>query len=205
MDPISAVSLATAAAQFIELAVKVVSRLADFRANVDQAPKAFRQIRTELPLIIEGLKRINDRDREGSQGYTGSSAAVYRVIEECQEVVKQLDELLDKILPSPGASSWERGRKAIASLASDAKVEELARRLTKYIQALTFHQVVASTATQASDAAETQKPGIRWLVPFDRNPSFVGRDEIFRAIDATLTVKEGVQPKAALWGLGGIG
>ncbi|KAH6854701.1 hypothetical protein B0I37DRAFT_302065 [Chaetomium sp. MPI-CAGE-AT-0009] len=207
MDPISAISLAAAAAQFIDLAVKVVNRLVDFGANVDQAPKAFRQIRTELPLIIDGLRRIDDRGREGSQGDSVSRAAVYRVIEECQEVVKQLDELLDKILPSPDASSWERRRKAIASLTSDAKVEELAKSLNKYIQALTFHQVVASTAIQASTASGTQaeKLGIWWLVPFDRNSSFVGRDEIFRTIDATLTVKEGVQPKAALWGLGGIG
>ncbi|KAK0705455.1 hypothetical protein B0H67DRAFT_558055 [Lasiosphaeris hirsuta] len=30
-------------------------------------------------------------------------------------------------------------------------------------------------------------------------------DEIFRAINETLSVEEGAQPKAALWGLGGIG
>ncbi|KAH6617429.1 hypothetical protein F5144DRAFT_586426 [Chaetomium tenue] len=205
MDPISALSLAAAAAQFIELALKVVSRLADFGANVDQAPKAFRQIMTELPLIIEGLKRIEERSREGGQGDSGSSAAVCLVINECQEVVKQLDELLDKILPSPGASSFGRGWKAVASLASDAKVEELAKSLTKYIQTLTFHQIVVSTTGPASTAAETQKPETWWLVPFDRNSSFVGREEIFKAIDTTLIVKEDVQPRAALWGLGGIG
>ena len=129
------------------------------------------------------------------------------MIEECQGVVKQLDELLDKILPPPGVSSWERRWKAVTSLTSDAKVDELARSLTKYIQALTFHQVVASTTVPRGNdtAAGTQKPGIWWLVPFDRNASFVGRGATFSAIDATLAVREGVQPKAALWGLGGIG
>lgn len=49
------------------------------------------------------------------------------------------------------------------------------------------------------------RQAIFWLVPHGRNASFVGRDAVFQRIDEELTVKEGVQPKAALCGLGGIG
>lgn len=81
MDPITAISLAAAAAQFIELAFRVVNRLSDFNANLDQAPKAFRQIQTELPLIVDGLKRIESREREGSLDSTAPSS-LYLVIKE---------------------------------------------------------------------------------------------------------------------------
>lgn len=203
MDPLTALSLAAAAAQFIELAAKVIHRLSDFSADLDQTPKAFRQIKTELPLIVDGLRRIDERNREGSLD-PQSRAVLYSVIEECQELVAQLNALLDKILPPPSASSWERKWKAIASLNSDAKIEELAKSLAKYIQVITFHQVVAP-ASRIESAVLVRKAEPRWLVPFDRNPSFVGRQEIFKAIEATFNVEEGVQPKAALWGLGGIG
>lgn len=203
MDPITALSLATAAAQFVELAVKVINRLSDFNANIDQAPNAFRQIKTELPLIVDGLRRIDERDRRGGLD-PQSRAVLYSVIEECQELVAQLNALLDKILPPPGASSWERKWKAVASLTSDTKVEELAKSLAKYIQIITFHQVVTTPAGLGS-VVEARRAQGRWLVPFDRNPSFVGREEIFNAIESAFTVKEGVQPKVALCGLGGIG
>ncbi|KAL7904569.1 P-loop containing nucleoside triphosphate hydrolase protein [Trichoderma velutinum] len=44
-----------------------------------------------------------------------------------------------------------------------------------------------------------------WLVPFDRNTSFVGRNETFTEINRAFEVKDGSQPRAALCGLGGIG
>jgi hypothetical protein len=49
------------------------------------------------------------------------------------------------------------------------------------------------------------KPQYFTLIPFDRNPHFVDREDIFKQIDESFKVKEGSQPKAALFGLGGIG
>lgn len=67
------------------------------------------------------------------------------------------------------------------------------------------------TSTAANLEAEQwqqqqpSSPDPFWLVPFDRNISFVGRNETFTEIDQTFEVKDGSQPKAALCGLGGIG
>ncbi|KAL7939388.1 P-loop containing nucleoside triphosphate hydrolase protein [Trichoderma chlorosporum] len=44
-----------------------------------------------------------------------------------------------------------------------------------------------------------------WFVPFDRNFSFVGRNETFAQIDHIFEFKGGSQPRVALCGLGGIG
>jgi hypothetical protein len=43
------------------------------------------------------------------------------------------------------------------------------------------------------------------MVPFRRNPDFIGRDEFFKNLTTRLTVKKGPQARVALWGLGGVG
>ncbi|KAH7318086.1 P-loop containing nucleoside triphosphate hydrolase protein [Stachybotrys elegans] len=69
-----------------------------------------------------------------------------------------------------------------------------------------FHQVIDNFQNNFKvDFDPPPYSQARFLVPFDRNPSFVGRKVIFDAIERELDVPEGTQPKAALCGLGGIG
>ncbi|KAL7945051.1 P-loop containing nucleoside triphosphate hydrolase protein [Trichoderma barbatum] len=63
-------------------------------------------------------------------------------------------------------------------------------------------------SVRADFATEEQQPphsGPFWLVPFDRNSSFVGRNETFTEIDEAFKAQDGYQPAVALCGLGGIG
>jgi uncharacterized protein YutE (UPF0331/DUF86 family) len=202
VDALAAVGLASAIVQFIDYATKIINRLADFGAALDQVPKAFKQIKTELPLIIDGVRRIKDQ-AESCKLNKSTEDALQAVIHECQVETERLNDILEKTIPTVGASSWERRKKAITSLAKDKKVEEIADALGKYVRTLTFHQTIEGGLR--SEALPTPKPKVFWLVPFDRNPSFVGRDGTFKEIDETFKVKEGSQPKAALCGLGGIG
>lgn len=205
MDPLSAIGLAAAIAQFVELAARVVERVSDFSSSVHQVPQAFRRIHTELPLIIDCLERIKAHDEKGVL-VKSTREALRPVIQECFEETGRLNEILIKAIPSADASSWERKKKAITSLGSDKKVEQIADALGKYISTLTLHQVLANASaapTVEEPAPSYSKPV--WLVPFDKNSLFVGRNGIFEAIAASLKVKDGSQPKAALCGLGGIG
>jgi hypothetical protein len=43
------------------------------------------------------------------------------------------------------------------------------------------------------------------MIPYKRNPHFVGRKEIFDELDEIFTSAQDSQPKAALCGLGGVG
>jgi hypothetical protein len=43
------------------------------------------------------------------------------------------------------------------------------------------------------------------MVPYTRNPGFVGREDIFDELDAIFTSAGDSQRKAALCGLGGVG
>ncbi|KAK4071755.1 uncharacterized protein Triagg1_5993 [Trichoderma aggressivum f. europaeum] len=71
--------------------------------------------------------------------------------------------------------------------------------------------MIMDTGTAANLEAEQQQqqqPSSSdpcWLVPFERNFSFVGRNETFTEIDLAFEVKDGSQPRAALCGPGGIG
>lgn len=58
---------------------------------------------------------------------------------------------------------------------------------------------------QQQQQQRPSSPDPFWIVPFDRNISFVGRNETFTEIDQAFEVKDGSQPRAALCGLGGIG
>ncbi|KAK4168165.1 short-chain dehydrogenase [Cladorrhinum sp. PSN259] len=206
MDPITALGLAAAILQFVEIGSKIVQRLSEFSADVNQVPKSFRQVRTELPLIVDGLRRINEQVKSGALEPT-TEAALVPVITECLHAALQLNDLLDKTLPSADASTWERRKKALSSLAKDKKVDDLGDALGRYLRVLTFHQVLNPTPLQlyAKPAVAETSSDFFWLVPFDRNPSFVGRDAIFQSINRAFDVKKGSQPKAALFGLGGIG
>ncbi|KAH6609152.1 short-chain dehydrogenase [Trichoderma cornu-damae] len=205
MDPVTAAGLAGAILQFVELGAKVAKRVADFSSAIDGIPRAFKQIRTELPSILDGLKRIQ-RNIDAGLIDKEAQEALVPVVTGCLAEAEQLDRLLEKALPIAGDSSWERKLKAFKSLAYDKKIEEIAESLDGYTKTLVFHQVIDGFG---SVRAEPHQPPPYsdpfWLVPFDRNPSFVGRDEIFADIDQAFTVGEGSQPKAALCGLGGIG
>jgi hypothetical protein len=80
----------------------------------------------------------------------------------------------------------------------------IAAAMNSYVGILTLHQVVDLSHSSKFEQPPSYQQAY-WLVPYDKNPSFVGRDAIFEEIESALTVEEGVQPKTALYGLGGIG
>ena len=211
MDPIAALSLAAAIAQLVDLGLRVVKRTADF--DKYRLPKAFKQITTELPLVIDGLRRIQ-REIEAGRVDGPTKEALEPVVRSCLAKTKEVDRILQAALPVEGASSWGRRRKAIASLAYDKKLQQAAGSLSGYVKILTFHLVTDSFASFKIEEKQQELlpayPKPFWLVPFSRNANFVGRSHFFERIDSIFSRgskprAEGSQPKAALCGLGGIG
>lgn len=206
MDQIPALGLAASIDQFTDLASTVAKRLSDFGNSIDRAP-TFRQLKAELPFIVDCLRRTKTDDREGKLD-NPTQGALRSVIRECHKETVRLDEILSRVTTPPArASSWESRDKVIATLSSDENVGEVAETLGKYVRALTLHQVLENSLM--GGVIENQPLPIHlnafWLVPFDRNALFVGRNSIFEEIEATFQAKEGDQPKAALDGVGGIG
>ncbi|KAL2678851.1 hypothetical protein Neosp_009603 [[Neocosmospora] mangrovei] len=203
MDPVSAIGLVAGIVQLVELSAKVTKRLVDFSSAAlqDDTPQAFKQLKTILPLIVADLQRIK---ADSAYVPTRHHAALRSVVQGCLSDTQELDVILEKALPSTGDSSWERRKKALGSLKYDKKIDKIAAAMNSYVGILTLHQVVDLSHNFKFDKPPSYEQAF-WLVPYDKNPSFVGRDAIFKEIESALAAEEGVQPKTALYGLGGIG
>jgi hypothetical protein len=57
-EALAVVGIVSSIIQVVEFSAKVADRLNDFASSVGEIPKAFRHIQTELPLIIDSLRRI---------------------------------------------------------------------------------------------------------------------------------------------------
>ncbi|KAF4948221.1 hypothetical protein FSARC_13793 [Fusarium sarcochroum] len=203
MDPVTGIGLAAAIVQLIEVSTKITKRLVEFSSAdlENEPPKSFKKIINVLPLITEGLRSLQSNVDHISPHAKDSLRAV---VQDCLKDVFELNNILDKVLPSTKASSWEKTKKAVASLKHEKDVEEISQGIDRSIKALNFYQI-----TKISQNGQVEQPSpterTYWIVPFDRNPSFVDRSAVFDEIEKAFKVDEGVQPKAALHGLGGIG
>jgi hypothetical protein len=202
-EALAVVGVVSSIIQLVDFSAKVVKRLEDFTRSAGEVPRTFRQIKTELPLITNSLRRIQEQAQVKSVD-EATIDAVEPVIKDCLREVGRLDAILDKAVPSGEASSWERRKKAFLSLGKDKQVEDIATLIGRYVQVLTLHQAIEGSRPPDSHQAAA-KPRSYALIPSDRNPKFVEREDVFTQIEKIFNVKEGSQPKTALFGLGGIG
>ena len=127
-EAIAALGLAATIIQVIDFSSRLAHRLEEFRSFVGEVPESFRHISIRLPLLTDTLKQIKANiDRQAASDSTTSVTA--SVVAECQKQLTVLQEILDRTVPPPEASSWERRKKAFVSLGSDKKVEAIAKAL----------------------------------------------------------------------------
>jgi hypothetical protein len=193
-EALALVSLVSAIVQFVDFGTKVLGRLNDFEAAVHDVPKAFRDIKTELPLLLDTLKRTKSQ-AEGGQVTKDTQRALIPVVDGCRSQVELLEITLCKILPATGERSWKRGMKAFLSISQEKKIQQITTTLRNYVQTLTYHQATSFTAL----SPKTKKPS--FMVPFERDLKFVGRTEIITQIGQKLKI----QRRVALAGIGGVG
>ena len=110
-EAIAAISLVANIVQFIDYGSKVATRLNEFHTRVNEVPKVFRDIRIELPLLLDTLEKTKEQAELGNIA-VGTQKALLPVVDGCCRQVELLDEILDKVLISSGDSSWQRSRKA---------------------------------------------------------------------------------------------
>ena len=208
VEALAAVGLASAIVQLIDFGSKVVIRLREFSAEVDEVPKTFRSIKVQLPLILSILQQTKDQ-ADARQVDEDTARALEAVVGECTATVKQLDERLTKALPNDKASPWQRYRKALSSLAQDKKIVELQASIERFIPTLTSYQTLviskdlslrpAAGSSDANPPKPNRKPC--FMVQFEQDPNFVGREDELREITARF--KE--QHRVVLSGIGGVG
>lgn len=148
-EALAAIGIIANIVEVVEFGFQIVSRLNEFQCSVNETPKSFRQIKTELPLLLYTLKETEKTIASGSVSEEAARALV-PVVLGCREQVESLDSVLQKALPAPGDSRGKRHLKALSTLFQDGRIEEISLSLSKYVQTLTFYHVATTSTMQPS-------------------------------------------------------
>ena len=126
LDPLTALSLASAIVQFVDFGCKLLSQSQELYHSADGALKA--NITTEeITLDVIALSH-SLRKKEVS----AHDVALGKLVDSCEREAEELLRILaDLRLPQDGATKWDIFRKAIRSVRKKGKIEEIEGRLGK--------------------------------------------------------------------------
>jgi hypothetical protein len=193
-EALAVVGLVSAIAQFVEFSSKIIERLNEFQSGVDEVPQTFRDLKIQLPLLRETLKKTKAHAKAGFID-TDIQTAILNVVKGCQEQVELLDNILVKTLPATGDSRIRRGVKAFSSVGQEKEVQKIVARIQQYQVSLIHYQT-----TPATQALPTRNKPL-FAVPFAQDPRFTGRQGLIDDIDKHFEIHR----RVALAGLGGVG
>lgn len=86
-EAFAAAGLASSSIAFVDFAQKIVSRLNEFSGDLKDSTNALIQIQTQLPVIIDGLRRIKDRADSGKLD-DRVKAAMEPIVQACHGQVR---------------------------------------------------------------------------------------------------------------------
>jgi len=208
--------------QLVEFSGEVIDRAQGFKSQAREVPEAFRDAQSVLPVICNALRKIQKHIESGNLSEE-TCIALKAVAIQCQKKVIELRSIFKETLPADGASVWNLGKKALLSMGQDKKVKALTEAILRDVQALTFYQVTeGATGAQVDaikdsiDAAMSKmalatiapprytRTKSSFVLPYARNPHFIGREDQLEDIRKRLEDKE-THKRVVLVGLGGIG
>lgn len=111
-EAMATISLVSNITQFMILGSMVVKRVNEFKNSVNEVPKVFRDIKIELPLLLDTLQRTKEQAELGKIT-DETQSALLPVVDGCRDQVRLLEEMLSKVLASSDDSSWQRSRKVL--------------------------------------------------------------------------------------------
>ena len=153
-EALAIVSLISSIVQFVDFSSKIVHRLNEFHSSLDEVPKSFRDVKIELPLLVDTLERTKKQAEDGCFS-KNTQEAICGVVKGCQLQVERLNDVLEETLPAKGDSSWRRRTKALLSVGQEKKVQQITTTFRNYVQTLTYHQATgSSTGTSESSFLE---------------------------------------------------
>ncbi|KAI4270298.1 MAG: hypothetical protein LQ337_006761 [Flavoplaca oasis] len=198
----------------IDFSSKIIGRIKDAGENVQNVPKAFRDVQSTLPLLSHALNQTQRRIETGALDEEACSA-LKPVLQDCSSDISQLNGIFDRCLPKDGSSKLHRGWKAAISLRQDKKVEEISELIQKRVQFLTYHHVAApqssamatnvlSANIEAMHITNEKSPKIYSMIPVQWAEDFIGRHEQMSSLTSILS-QPNKHHRVAVVGLGGIG
>ena len=144
MDPLSALGIAAAVAQFLDAGIKIGKRLAEYnKASPHEVPRSLQSINTQLPLLLNALQRVKT-DVEVDKFDLDTRCILKGVISGCIVLIEEVETILNKVAKTPGESLASKLRKTLASFKHDEKILAIDKNLQTYISVLILHHVIDS-------------------------------------------------------------
>ena len=213
-EAIAVISFVSAICSLADYGTKVVTRLNEFRKSVKELPTSFLHISVQLPLLVEIVRRLSNQASRGEIA-PDTEKLLKPVVEGLHNEIKKLDAILQKVLPSAKASTWEKGIKAVKSVGAQKEVDEFAAVIRDYVSNLTAFQSTHNSdlirrlgtflEEQRLNAPTPEPTPARtsiWLNKYDSDADFVGREGTMIEIEQQLKEKN---HRVALAGIGGVG
>lgn len=130
-------------ASLVDLSLKVVSRVRDYASNASEVPKTFRSLADRLPLLTQTLQRIETRAQAGHITIDVTKELNILVNSILEQVVI-VEQCLERTVPPPGASRFDRVLVGVRSLAKDDKVKQAVEKIHHGIDVLALHQTTST-------------------------------------------------------------
>ncbi len=179
MEPLSAIALASAVAQFIDVGFKIGKRLAEYnKALPNEVPRSLQSINMQLPLLINSLQRVKN-DIEVNKFDLDTRCILKGVISGCAILVEEIETILNKVAKQQGESLGSKLKKSFASFKHDEKILSIDKSLQTYINILILHHVI-----DAEDVPQGLSEDVDYYeVKEKRAVNYVDRDDLIEKLD----------------------
>ena len=154
MDPLSALGVASSIYQFVDLGIKVATRLKECNSAFTDVPKSLQHISAQLPLLINALDRMKT-GVEVEKVDLDTRCILKGVVSGCKQQVEKIDKIIGKVLHVPGDSLVTKVQKVFVALKNDEKVLAIEKNLQTYIQVLILHHLIEGPDTSSGMSEDT--------------------------------------------------
>jgi hypothetical protein len=203
-EAVAVIGLVASIVQLTQFGTIIEVWLNEFQSNAKGLPKCFREIQTQLPLMVDTLKRTQNHADAGHVS-DETAKALKPVVDGCLSQVKRMEIILIKALPTKKDSSMHRTYKALSSFIHEKVVQQISSSLGSYVQKLTYHHAASGqfpTVGASQSKLHTTAQKTCFMVQFEQDPYFVGREDIIKEIDERLKLRP---HRVVLAGIGGVG
>ncbi|KAL9100662.1 MAG: hypothetical protein Q9163_003989 [Psora crenata] len=194
----------------LDYSKRCVTRINDFSDRTKGLPRNFRDIEVMLPIIADTLSKIK-KSVDAHQLSEGEEQILRPSIIECHSRVKELKEILERIVPKEKAGKAERMWKGFSSIWKDKDVEEIVKALERLMRCMADNYTVSENLARRTTSnlesigiAEPITPKTYFMVPIRCEDNLQGRQDELTRLDSSLCLTN-KHCRAALVGLGGIG
>lgn len=196
MDPLTVLSIAGNAAQFLSLALTVSSRIKAYCKSTTEIPQIFFELAIQIPLIADLCRKLERDTLVNSEGRLDD------VLKGCIRTFETLNTILSKVTPESGDSVGSKVLKGLRSVSVEDKAKQCKAELESYKTTLTLY---LSVQNSFSTRAVISPPPAYYHLPSLGQAKFIGRKDILQAIDRVLRVGGRDTNVAVLLGMGGQG